>query len=79
MASVLRRSGERAVAFVEVNRLADERDAEMLLPFAVGKFAARLDRLVQRFNPLRFFFHAFDQDAAIEFLRRLKTKKMKNR
>src|SRR6266576_4827881 len=74
----LRRGGERAVAFVDVNGLAHERDAEMLLPFARGKLVRCLDGLTERFDPLGFFLHRFHQNAPVQFLRRLETKNAKN-
>src|ERR1700730_12103844 len=74
----LRGRRERAVAFVDVNGLADEGHTQILPPFAGRKFARGLDRFAERFDPLGFFFHRLDQNAAVEFLRRFETKNVQN-
>src|SRR3954463_6201901 len=69
---------ERAVAFVDIDCLAYERNAEMLLPFAGGEFARGLHGFAERFRALGFLFHRFDENPAVEFLRRLDPKKVEN-
>src|SRR3954447_504005 len=64
---------EGAVAFVNVDRLTDQRYAEILLPLAGRKSPTGRHRLAQNFGPLGLVFHPFKQDPTIEFCGRLKS------
>src|SRR3954462_14583966 len=70
---------EGAVAFVDVDRLTDQRYAEILLPLAGRKSPTGRHRLAQDFGPLGFFFHRFKEDPTVEFCRRLKPQDMEDR
>src|SRR2546423_13554624 len=59
------RWGKCPVAFVDVNRLADEGDMKVLLPFAGRKLAGRLDRFGQRIDLRGALVHSFNQDTAL--------------
>src|ERR1044072_1604180 len=50
----------------------------MLLPFASRKLARGLHGFAERFHALRFFFHGFHEDAAVELMRRLDAEKVQD-